>query len=72
MCGTFKHASKTIKCCLRFESDKYTESRMKLVEEECHSENNNNNKIVLKSHVVSPNYALNLSYPSTRLAVATL
>ena len=48
----------------------YTESRMKLFEGECLSEEKTVLKVV-KSHVVSPNCALTLSYPSSGLAVAT-
>ena len=43
--------------CLRSESDKDTESRMKLVKGKCLSEEKEVRKVV-KSHVVSPNCAL--------------
>ena len=43
--------------CSRSESDKYTESNMKLVEGKCFSKEKKVLKVV-KSHVVSPNCAL--------------
>ena len=49
--------------CSRSESDKYTESRMKLVEEESLSEEKKKVLKIVKSHVVSPNCAQTLSYP---------
>ena len=62
---------KQLSDCSCSESDKYTESRMKLVEGECLSEEEKKVLKVVKSRVVSPNWALTLSYPSSRLAVAT-
>ena len=62
---------KQVSDCSRSESDKYTESRMKRVEGDCLSEEKKKVLKVVKSHVVSPSCALTLSYPSSRLAVAT-